>query len=130
MTEKELSALKILVVEDKQDARTLMKSMLGEIGITQVFEASNGREGLRFLDTAFDFVDVVVCDWNMPSMDGITLLRQLRSADPNLPFLMVTGRGDVTSVSEAKGAGVSAYILKPFSLTQLEAKLRSISASC
>jgi two-component system chemotaxis response regulator CheY len=60
----------------------------------------------------------------MPEMNGLALLRQLRSVDADFPFLMITGRGDYTSVTEAKGAGVSGYILKPYSMAQLEAKLR------
>lgn len=122
-----IDKLKILVIEDQQDARAMLRNMLGELGITQIFEAGSGREGMRFLDSAFDFVDLILCDWNMPEMNGITLLKQLRTVDPELPFLMITGRSDMDSVFEAKTAGVTAYIKKPFSLTQLEAKLRIIS---
>lgn len=121
-----LSDLKILLVEDQAEARAMLRNMLMELGITQIFEASNGREALSFLDSAFDFIDVVVCDWNMPSMTGVEVLRQLRSVDPAMPFLMVTGRSDIESVSEAKSCGVTAYIRKPFSPKQLEAKLRII----
>jgi len=124
----DLSDLKVLVVDDTGEARSMMKNMLMDIGITQIFEAADGREGMKFMDAAFDFVDIVLCDWNMPGMDGISLLRQLRSVDPEFPFLMVTGRGDISSVSNAKAAGVSAYILKPFSMTQLETKLRIVAS--
>jgi len=124
----DLSELKVLVVDDTGEARSMMKNMLMDIGITQIFEAADGREGMKFMDAAFDFVDIVLCDWNMPGMDGISLLRQLRSVDPRFPFLMITGRGDIHSVSEAKTAGVSGYILKPFSMTQLETKLRIVAA--
>jgi len=120
----DLYGIKILIIDDQQDARAMMRNMLAELGITQIFEANDGRQGLQFLDSAFDFVDIVMCDWNMPHMSGIELLRQLRTVDPDVPFMMVTGRGDMDSVFEAKGSGVSGYILKPFSLTQLEAKLR------
>lgn len=120
----DLSKVKILLVDDQNDARAMMRNMLGELGITQIFEASDGREALRFMDSAFDFVDVVVCDWNMPSMSGVEFLKQIRSVDPKLPFLMVTGRSDMESVVEAKSAGVNGYIRKPFSPAQLEVKLR------
>ncbi len=119
----------MLVIDDQEDARAMMKKMLHEIGITQIFEAANGRDGLKFLDMSPDMIDIVLCDWNMPSMTGVDLLRQLRSAEPNFPFLMVTGRRDLGSVAQAKGAGVTGYILKPFSITQLEAKMRIISQS-
>ncbi len=128
MEERKIQEYRILIIDDRPEARSMLKNMLSEIGVTQVFEASDGREGLKFIDTAFDFVDMILCDWNMPQMDGMNLLRQIRSVDPNLPFLMITGRGDIESVASAKGAGVSAYILKPYSLTQLEAKMRVVAA--
>ena len=123
-----LSGLKVLIVEDQQDARSMLRHMLGELGINQIFEAHDGREGLRFMDSAFDFVDMVICDWNMPSMTGVEFLRQLRTANGSVPFLMVTGRADMDSVVEAKSAGVTGYIRKPFSHRELEAKLRIILA--
>ncbi len=122
--QENLDELKVLIVEDQQDARAMMRNMLGEMGVTQIFEAGDGREAMRFMDSAFDFVNIVICDWNMPALSGMDFLRQLRSVDPVIPFLMVTGRSDMNSVVEAKSAGVSAYISKPFSSKQLEAKLR------
>jgi len=121
-----LKDLKVLIVEDQGEARAMIRNMLGEFGITQMFEANDGKEALDFIDSAFDFIDMIVCDWNMPSMSGVELLRQLRSVDPDMPFLMVTGRGDLESVVEAKSSGVTGYIRKPFSSKELEAKLRII----
>lgn len=121
-----LNDMKVLLVEDQAEARAMMRNMMMELGITQIFEASDGREALSFLDSAFDFIDVVICDWNMPSMTGVEVLKQLRTVDASMPFLMVTGRSDIDSVSEAKASGVTAYIRKPFSPKQLEAKLRII----
>lgn len=122
-----IADLRVLVVEDQADARALLRGMMNDMGITQVFEANNGRDALSFMDSAFDFVDIVVCDWNMPHMSGLELLRQLRSVYPELPFLMITGRGDMSSVIEAKSVGVTGYIRKPFSPAQLEVKLRVIA---
>lgn len=116
--------LKILLVEDQSDVRAMLRGMLFEFGITQVFECPDGRQALTFIDTAFDFVDVIICDWNMPGLSGVELLRQLRTVYPGVPFLMITGRSDMDSVIEAKSSGVSGYIRKPFSKAQLEAKLR------
>lgn len=120
----DLSKLKILIVEDQPEARAMLKNMLAELGVHQVFEASDGREALAFVDAAPDFINLVVCDWNMPKMNGVEFLRQLRTVDPDIPFLMVTGRSDLESVVEAKSSGVSGYIRKPFSPKELEAKLR------
>ena len=121
---KEFKQLKILIVEDQVEARAMVRNVLSELGITQVFESTNGREALSFIDSGFDFVDLIICDWNMPKMNGVELLRQLRTVDPDVPFLMVTGRSDMESVVEAKSSGVTGYIRKPFSPAELEAKLR------
>lgn len=118
--------LKVLLVEDQIEAKAMIRNMLTELGVNQVFEATNGREALEFMDSAFEFVNLVMCDWNMPSMSGVELLRQLRTVDGEVPFLMVTGRTDLESVIEAKSSGVTGYIAKPFSPQQLEAKLRIV----
>lgn len=122
----EFSDYRVLIVEDQADARAMLRNMLGEFGITQIFESGNGREAMSFMDSAFDFVNLVICDWNMPGLSGVELLRQLRSVNMEVPFLMVTGRSDMGSVMEAKTSGVTAYIRKPFSPNQLEVKLRVI----
>ncbi len=122
----ELEKLKVLIVDDQQEMRSMIKGMLMEMGITQTFEAADGKEALSFSDAALDMVDVVICDWNMPKLSGVEFLRQMRSVSPEMPFLMITGRSDVDSVAEAKASGVTAYIRKPFSPAQLETKLRVI----
>jgi len=120
--------LKILVVDDQLEVRAMIRNMLTELGITQIFEASDGKEAMVFTDNAMDMIDIVICDWNMPKMSGIDLLKQMRSVYPEVPFLMITGRSDVESVSMAKSSGVTAYIRKPFSPAHLEIKLRVIKS--
>lgn len=124
VTDSQFDQLKVLIVEDQAEARSMLKNMLALIGVHQIFEAADGKEALSFIDGAFDFIDMIICDWNMPNMDGGELLRQVRSTGENIPFLMITGRGDKESVLQAKESGVSGYIRKPFSSIQLEAKLR------
>lgn len=123
-----IEKLKVLIVDDQSDARAMVRQMLTDFGITQIFEASDGKEAMSFTDAAIDMIDIVICDWNMPRMTGIDLLRQMRSVAPDMPFLMLTGRGDLDSVTEAKSSGVTAYIRKPFSPANLEIKLRVIKA--
>ena len=119
--------MNLLVVDDSKAMRMIVKRTLRQAGYgdATVQEASNGKEALDALD-GFD-ADLVLCDWNMPGINGVELLRQIRSVDPNVPFLMVTGRDDIESVVEAKASGVTAYIRKPFSSAQLEAKLRIVA---
>lgn len=119
-----LEDVRVMLVDDQIESRSLLRNMLSEMGVTQVFDAPDGRQALIFLDSAFDMIDVVICDWNMPNMTGVELLRQLRTVSPETPFLMVSGRADKDSIMEAKNSGVTAYIRKPFSVHQLEAKLR------
>jgi CheY-like chemotaxis protein len=120
----EISQLKVLMVEDQVESRALLRGMLSEIGITQIYEAADGKTALEFMDYADDFIDVILCDWNMPHMSGIDFLKQVRSTGSQVPFMMITGRGDKSSVLEAKVSGVSGYIRKPYSPLQIEAKLR------
>lgn len=124
----EFKGLKILLVDDNQDTRSMLRDMLSELEIMQVFEASEGEQALQFIDASFDPIDIIICDWNMPGMSGVEFLRQIRTVFPGLPFLMVTGRADLHSVVEAKESGVTGYIAKPFSKSQIEAKLRIISS--
>lgn len=117
----------LLVVEDSQQMRKILQAMLSDIGVNQVFLAKDGTEGLIFLGDCDDMIDAVFCDWNMPNMSGVDLLRQVRSADAEMPFIMITGRKDESSVLEAKAAGITGYITKPFSIVELERKVRAIS---
>ena len=117
--------LRILLVEDCILTLNLTKRMLHDLGITQVFTAQNGVEGLNLLGTSDgeDIVDLVLCDWNMPEMSGMELLRQVRTCDPNLMFYMITGQADRASIAEAKAFGVNGFIRKPFSADELGKKL-------
>ncbi|MCH8997275.1 MAG: response regulator [Proteobacteria bacterium] len=119
--------LRVLVVEDSFEAMNLVKGMLADLGIHEVYTAKNGMEALDFLGSCDDLIDVVVCDWNMPRMTGIELLRQLRTVDPDMPFIMVTGAADQRSVIEAKGSGVTAYLVKPYSAKELTKKLALVA---
>lgn len=120
------SQLRVMIIDDQSAARSMLKKMLKDMQINQVYESANGRDGLKLLDHAPDMVDLVICDWNMPTMSGIDLLRQVRSVGFDIPFLLLTGRSDSDSVVEARDAGVSGYIAKPYSRDQLEAKIRIV----
>ena len=117
--------LRILLVEDSAQSMNLTKGMLHDLDIRQIFTAKNGVEALTLLGSfdGEDLIDIVLCDWNMPEMNGMELLRQVRSADPDLLFIMITGEADRGSVVEAKTYGVNGYIKKPFSPDELRKKL-------
>lgn len=124
MASNNFKNLKILVVEDQPDVREIIKGILMGLGVAKIFEAENGSDAIAMLRSVDDFADMVVCDWNMPEMSGLDVLQEVRTIHPEMPFLMVTGRDDFASVSEAKEKGVTAYIRKPLSSEQLESKIR------
>src|SRR5512135_522407 len=106
--------MKILVVDDFSTMRRIVKNILKQLGYENIEEAEDGEQAFTKLKTGgFDFV---VSDWNMPNKDGIGLLRSIRS-DPELkglPVLMVTAEAEKEKVIEAIKAGVSNYVVKPF----------------
>ena len=120
------SALKFLVVDDFSTMRRIVRNLLKELGFTNVEEAEDGAVALDKLRAGkFDFV---VSDWNMPNMDGLTLLQSVR-ADPNLkglPFLMITAEAKKENIIAAAQAGASGYIVKPFTAGTLQEKLEKI----
>jgi two-component system chemotaxis response regulator CheY len=116
----------ILVVDDFKSMRSLIKSLLRKLGFENVIEADDGDEAWRLLNE--EDVEMIISDWNMPNMKGIDLLRKVRSSDEfkNMPFLMVTAEGFKENVIEAVKAGVSGYIVKPFSPQALQDKIDKI----
>lgn len=126
---KSIEDLSVLVVDDEGSVTRLIRMMLTDLGVAQVFTAKDGREALDFLGDFDDMIDVIICDWNMPRVSGLNLLQQIRTVDPDVPFLMLTGRADADSVKAARDVGVSGYMLKPFSAEQLHAKLTTVARS-
>lgn len=123
---QELSALNVLVVDDQKESRAVLRSMLQDIGIVQVVEAQDAKNAEQILDHHHTKIDLIICDWNMPSITGIDFLEQIRGNGNKIPFFMVSGRGDHESVQQAKNNGVAGYLRKPFSPSQIEAKLRAV----
>lgn len=120
--------MKILVVDDFSTMRRIVRNILKQIGHLDVEEAENGRDALQKLKR--DQFDFIISDWNMPTMDGLELLKAVRS-DPQLkavPFLMVTAESKQESVVEAIKSGVSNYIVKPFTADVLKGKIDKILA--
>lgn len=122
------SNMKILLIDDFATMRRIIKNLLKDIGYTKVEEANDGDVALEMLNQEpFDFV---ISDWNMPNMTGIDLLKAVRADDKlkDLPFLMVTAEAKPENVTEALNAGVSNYIVKPFTSVTLKEKIDKILA--
>lgn len=118
--------IKILVVDDFPTMRRIIKNLLKDLGYDNVDEAEDGVMGLeRLRNGTFDFV---VSDWNMPNMDGLVMLKEIR-ADPalaTLPVLMVTAEAKKENIIAAAQAGANGYVVKPFTAATLEEKLNKI----
>ena len=120
----ELAGLHVLIVDDQLSALDLIGEMLRDLGVTTVTPTLNPQRALDLLRSEKgETIDVVLCDWHMPEMTGLEMLREVRALRPNLPFFMVTGAADVSSVLAAKDCGVTGYIRKPFSADELRKKL-------
>ncbi len=118
--------MKILLVDDSRTIRNIQKNTLAGMGHTEVLEAADGVEALAVL--AAQRPDLVLVDWNMPNMDGITLIRKVRETDQTLPMIMVTTEAEKTRVMEALKAGVNNYVVKPFTAQTLEEKIEQTMA--
>ena len=123
------AGMTVLVVDDMFNVRTLLKNMLRQLGFTTFREAQDGYQALEVLSK--EVVDLVLCDWNMPKMKGIDVLKCLRKHPDlkHLPFIMVTGEMNQEIVAEAAETEVDDYLLKPFTLEQLSNKIKSLLAS-
>jgi two-component system, chemotaxis family, chemotaxis protein CheY len=118
--------IKILIVDDFATMRKVIRNILKQIGYENIVEAEDGVLGLRVLKS--QKIDFVICDWNMPNMTGLELLKAVR-ADSEIgstPFLMVTAEALQENVVAAAKAGVSNYIVKPFTAETLNEKITKI----
>lgn len=120
------TSLKFLVVDDFSTMRRIVRNLLKELGFTNVEEAEDGVVALSKL-RAGGF-EVVVSDWNMPNMDGLTLLQTMRADAElkSLPFLMITAEAKKENIAAAVQAGASSCIAKPFTAATLQEKLDKI----
>lgn len=118
--------IRVLVVDDYNTMRRIIGSLLRQLDLSNISEAENGQEALAKLKQ--EEFGLVISDWNMQPMTGLDLLKAVRSDDnlKMLPFIMVTAESKTENVVEAKQAGVSNYIVKPFNAETLKRKLASV----
>lgn len=117
------SSVKVLVAEDDADVCQLIELMLRDMGITEIRRVRDGRAALKEFEYTPDRYNVVISDWNMPEMNGLDLLKAIREIRPEALFMMLTARSDKSAIVEAKNAGVSSYVAKPFTLQELSRKM-------
>jgi two-component system chemotaxis response regulator CheY len=118
--------MKILIVDDFSTMRRIIKNLLRDLGFNNTAEADDGATALPALQNG-DF-DFLITDWNMPGMQGIDLLKAVRSDErlAKLPVLMATAESKRGHIIEAAQAGVNGYIVKPFTAVTLKEKIEKI----
>jgi two-component system chemotaxis response regulator CheY len=120
------SKIRFLVVDDFSTMRRIVRNLLKELGFTNVDEAEDGAVAWQKIQgTSFDFI---ITDWNMPNMDGLTLLQTIRgnATYKSLPVLMITAEAKKENIIAAAQAGATGYIVKPFTAATLNEKLTKI----
>ena len=121
-----MASIKILIVDDSITIRRIITNALKTIGFPETIEASNGKEALEKLTSGK--VDFIITDWNMPEMNGLDFIKNVRSNPlySSMPILMITTRGTEHDVVEALQAKVNSYIMKPFTPQELKEKIEGI----
>jgi two-component system chemotaxis response regulator CheY len=119
--------MKCLVVDDSATMRRIVVNALKTIGYADIVEAGDGQEALAKCDGS---IEMVITDWNMPTMGGLDLVKNLRGnpATAKVPILMVTTRSVKEDILQAVQAGVNSYILKPFTPQVLKEKLDQVTS--
>ena len=118
--------MKILAVDDSATMRRIIKNQLKQSGFDQVDEAENGREALSLLKVGS--YDLLITDWNMPEMCGLDLVKEVQKTDALkvTPILMVTTVSGKEDIVAALWAGVNNYVVKPFDVATLQAKITQL----
>ena len=130
MADIDIKNLRILVIDDEPFMRKLIIRVLYELEIERVTEAADGAEALQKVEDSMNALDLIICDLEMPNMDGFEFVKNLRGMkefpNANIPVLIVTGHSGPESVKSAVEAGIHGYLVKPVSKAQL--KKRMVSA--
>ncbi|MEE4364999.1 MAG: chemotaxis response regulator CheY [Desulfotignum sp.] len=120
------TSIKVLIVDDFATMRRILKNILKQLGFRNLVEADDGTTAWEILEN--QTIDLIISDWNMPKMTGLELLKKVRadSRYAKTPFLMVTAEAQKQNVIEAVQAGVSNYVVKPFTAEAISDKLEKI----
>lgn len=120
------SSISVMIVDDQMTIRALVRNGLQQLGFREISEAPDGEEALRNLVQRP--VNLIISDYNMPKLDGLGLLRAVRSHPPikSTAFIMLTGRADSELVKRAAQFGVNNYLVKPFTVAVLRQKIEQV----
>lgn len=116
-----MEAINVLVVDDVQVMRSLLISSLRSLNITKVQEAHNAQSALQIF--AKGKIDIVFLDINMPDVNGLELIKQLRSMNPNVFIIMVSGESSLDNVKQSIALGAKGFIVKPYTSGRIKAMI-------
>jgi two-component system chemotaxis response regulator CheY len=118
--------VRVLIADDSKTSQMLVMRALHHITGIEFLSAENGLEALAVLES--NQVDLLITDVNMPEMDGIALVREVRKKqnDRELPILIITAKGEASAKSDGMALGANAYVLKPLSGQELLEKAQSL----
>ncbi len=122
--------MNVLLVDDSTTMRTIQKKALAGLGDVTFAEAADGLIALATLASAPKPFDIILLDWNMPNMDGITMVGKFRQNDKKTPIIMVTTEAEKSRILTAIKAGVNNYVIKPFTADILISKIRQTLEKC
>lgn len=118
--------MRVMLVDDSKTIRRIQRSILEQLGYTEIDEACDGQDALSRV-AAFEPA-LILLDWNMPNMDGLTFLKAFRQRDKVTPVIMVTTEAEKSRVIEAIRAGVNNYVVKPFTPDTLQQRIKETLA--
>ena len=116
--------IRVLVVDDAGSMRKVLVSIIKSLGINHIFEANNGDSALNIINEKE--LDVIICDWEMPKMNGLELFIEVQKKKNPPPFILVTSNAEMDKVKNAVEKGVKHYIIKPVKPETISKKLISI----
>ena len=120
--------MRVMLIDDSKTMRNIQKSVLKQLGHTELEEACDGQDALSKIG-AFN-PELVLVDWNMPNMDGLTFVKEYRKQNKTVPMIMVTTEAEKARVIEAIKAGVNNYVVKPFTPDLLGQRINETLAKC
>jgi len=125
-SKSKFSDFSVLLVDDEPLIVKMVEAVLRDLGVRTVYTANNGVEALDHFAESVNVIDLIICDWMMPELDGLGFLHRLRSMHVDTPFIMLTSRTEPGHILAARDEGVTAYIAKPFNAAELRDKMEKI----